>query len=142
MRVGRDRLVHLAQFRASMRRFERHVEQAARRNGLTPQRFLLLLQIEGAPVAAAGRGVNEIAELLQLSANGVTELVDRAERAGLVVREPSMAAGRARRLRATAEGRRRLEETILESEQYREELGAAFDHLVERFGRASGAEPD
>jgi DNA-binding MarR family transcriptional regulator len=120
-----------------MRQFERHVERAARRNDLTPQRFFLLLQVEGVPEGSEGRGLAEIAALLQLSPHTVTELVDRTEDAGLVVREHSSSDGRARRLRATREGRRRLEATILETESYRNELRQAFERLVERFNRAS-----
>lgn len=120
-----------------MRQFEQHVEHAARRNGLTPQRFLLLLQVEGVAADSERRGVAEIANLLRLSPHTVTELVDRSESAGLVVRERSSADARARRLRATPEGRRRLEATILDSEGYRDELREAFEHLVKRFKRTT-----
>jgi DNA-binding MarR family transcriptional regulator len=136
-RIDDARLVRLAEFRASMRQFERHVEDAARRHGLTRQRFLLLLQVEGVPSDSDRRGVAEIAHLLRLSPHSVTELVDRAELAGLLVREQSSSDGRARRLRATPEGRRRLEATILDTEGYRDELRKAFEHLVERFNLAS-----
>ncbi len=131
-----DRIKRLADFRAALRAFERHVEQAARRNGLTPQRFLLLLQIEGAASGNQPIGVGEVAERLQLSPNTATELVTRAEEAGLVAREPSPDDRRAVRLRVTPRGYDQLEATLVEAESYREELRAAFDQLVDHFERS------
>jgi DNA-binding MarR family transcriptional regulator len=84
--------------------------------------------------------VGEIAQRLQLSPNGVTELIDRAERAGLVVREPSAGDARVVHLHVTDEGRRRLEGALLEADAYRDELRLAFDRLAERFERVSGAD--
>ena len=132
--IGAQQVARIAEFRAALRRFERHVEQAARRHGLTPQRFLLLLQIEG----AAGRlRVGELAERMQLTPNTVTELIIRAEDAQLVRRSSSAEDARVVHLETTAEGRRRLHATLAEAESYREELREAFDHLAERFERST-----
>jgi len=136
--IPHERLVRIADFRAAMRLFDRRVEQTARRHGLTPQRFLLLLQIEGTSHGDGRPGVGEIAERLQLSPNGVTELIDRAVAAGLVVREPSAGDARVVHLAATAEGRRRLEAALLEADAYREELRRAFERLAERFEQSTG----
>jgi DNA-binding MarR family transcriptional regulator len=136
--ITHDRLVRIAEFRAALRLFDRHVEQAARRHGLTPQRFLLLLQIEGTRDGAERPGVGEIADRLQLSPNGVTELIDRAVRAGLVVRKQSAEDARVVHPDVTDEGRRRLHATLLEAEAYRRELRVAFDRLAERFEEAAG----
>jgi DNA-binding MarR family transcriptional regulator len=138
--IPHERLVQIAEFRAAMRLFDRHVERTARRHGLTPQRFLLLLQIEGTRHGSERPGVGEIAQRLQLSPNGVTELIDRAEAAGLVVREASAGDARVVHLHVTDEGRRRLEGALLEADAYREELRLAFDRLAERFERVSGAD--
>ncbi len=57
----------LATFRASMRRFLRFSETAARSEGLTPQQHQLLLAVKG----QAGRdwaSVSDLAEFLQDSA--------------------------------------------------------------------------
>src|ERR671939_33751 len=43
-----DDVVHVAEFRAALRRFLRRSERVARKSGLTPQRHLLLLMIKGA----------------------------------------------------------------------------------------------
>jgi DNA-binding MarR family transcriptional regulator len=97
-----------AELRAAIRAFLRRGEQVARRQGLTPQRHVMLLMIKGAPDGRERSTVTELAERLQLAQSTVTELVARAERAGLVDREPSHADGRVVYLRVTAAGERRL----------------------------------
>lgn len=131
--ISAERIRQVADFRAALRAFERHVEQAVRRHGLTPQRFLLLLQIEGVSTRGRPVTVGEVAERLRLSANSVTELATRAEGAGLVRREPSRSDARAVHLRLTPLGRRRLRAALRESERYRQELRDAFEQLIERF---------
>src|SRR3982751_1039524 len=101
-------VVHVADFRAALRRFMRRTEQIARASGLTPQRHLLLLMIKGAPDGSEQSTVTELAERLQLAQSTVTELVRRAEEAGLVEREQSSSDGRVAHLRLSDEGERRL----------------------------------
>jgi DNA-binding MarR family transcriptional regulator len=132
--IGPEQVARIAEFRAALRRFERHVERAARRQGLTPQRFALLLQIEG---AAGDLRVGELAERMQLTPNTATELIIRAEEAQLVRRASSAADARVVHLEATAEGRRRLYATLAEADGYRTELRQAFDHLAEQFERST-----
>lgn len=103
-----DEYQHAAQFRAALRRFLRVSEEAARRHALTPRRHLLLLMIKGAPDGSQSSTVSELCERLQLAQSTVTELVQRAEAAGLVRREQSGADGRVVNLLLTAEGERRL----------------------------------
>jgi DNA-binding MarR family transcriptional regulator len=97
-----------AAFRASLRRFHRISEEAARRAGLTPRRHLLLLMIKGAPGGTQRSTVSELCERLQLAQSTVTELVQRAEEAGLVRRTPAQDDGRIAYLTLTPEGERRL----------------------------------
>ena len=97
-----------AAFRASLRRFHRISEDAARRAGLTPRRHLLLLMIKGAPGGAERSTVSELCERMQLAQSTVTELVQRAEEAGLVRRAPAQDDGRIAYLTLTPEGERRL----------------------------------
>lgn len=97
-----------AAFRASLRRFHRTSEEAARRAGLTPRRHLLLLMIKGAPGGVERSTVSELCERLQLAQSTVTELVQRAEEAGLIRRAPAQNDGRVAYLTLTAEGERRL----------------------------------
>ncbi len=119
----------VAEFRAALRSFLRKSEQTARRAGLTPQRYLLLLMIKGAPGESEQSTVTELAERLQLAQSTVTELVRRAEEAGLIDREPSRSDGRVVFLRVSEEGERRLAQVVQRLEAEREELRAAFAHL-------------
>jgi DNA-binding MarR family transcriptional regulator len=98
----------VAEFRVALRRFLHHTERVARECGITPRWYLLLLLIKGAPDLSERSTVTELAERLYLAQSTVTELVDRAEQAGLVRREPSAADGRVAHLRLTAEGEQRF----------------------------------
>src|SRR5438309_3210740 len=114
--------VAVAEFRAGLRQFLRRSERVARQAGLTPQRYLLLLMIKGAPDNTEQSTVTELAERLQLAQSTVTELVRRAEEAGLLEREASTTDGRVAHLRLTAEGERRLMRSFTQLETERREL--------------------
>jgi DNA-binding MarR family transcriptional regulator len=119
----------VAAFRAALRRFLRITERNARAAGLTPQRYLLLLMIKGAPDHSEQSTVTELADRLQLAQSTVTELVRRAEEIGLIERERSSVDGRIAHLRLTAEGERRLGETFTSNATERQTLLDAFDSL-------------
>ena len=121
--------VPVAEFRAALRGFLRTSERNARAAGLTPQRYLLLLMIKGAPDGSEQSTVTELAERLQLAQSTVTELVSRAEEIGLVERERSSDDGRIAFLRLTDEGERRLAQVFTSNERERQALGQAFEHL-------------
>src|SRR6059058_5497528 len=108
MTLDTSRAIEVADFREALRRFLRQSERVARRSGLTPQRYLLLLMIKGARDGTGQSTVTELAERLQLAQSTVTELVRRAEETGLVAREQSASDGRVAHLRLTPEGDRRL----------------------------------
>ena len=95
-----------ARFRAELRRFLRRSEDAARRHGVTPRQHLLLLQIAGAPDGVTT--VSDLVTTLSLTQSAVTELVQRAELAGLVERAPSPDDGRVVHLSLTAVGAEKL----------------------------------
>ena len=101
-----EEVARVADFRAALRRFLRQSERIARASRLTPQRHLLLLMIKGAP--GEHSTATELAERLQLAQSTVTELVRRAESAGLIEREQSQRDARVAHLRLTSEGDRRL----------------------------------
>src|SRR5437868_222322 len=122
-------VVAVAEFRAGLRQFLRRSERIARKSGLTPQRYLLLLMIKGAADGSEQSTVTELSERLQLAQSTVTELVRRAEETGLVEREQSVADGRVAHLRLTPEGERRLAAAFTSNEQERDELRAAIAHL-------------
>lgn len=76
----------LAHFRYRLRIFSRQTELAARRVGLTPQQYFLLLAIKGFPGRETAN-ITELAERLQIRHNAVIGLVNRAAERGLVARE-------------------------------------------------------
>jgi len=118
-----------AEWRAGLRRFLRSSERIARDCGLTPQRYLLLLMIKGAPDGTQQSTVTELAERLQLAQSTVTELVRRAEEAGLIDREQSTKDARVAHLRLSAEGDRRLTRSFVALAKERAQLAEAFSHI-------------
>ena len=133
-----EEVIRIANFRAALREFLQHSEQAARSWGLTPQRYLLLLAIKGAPDGSERLRFIDVAERLKLSRNTVSELSARAEQLGLITREPSLDDARSVYLRLTKEGESRLAGALAEHERYRHELAVAFQNLAETFHAASG----
>ena len=120
----------VAEFRAALRRFLRETERIARQSGLTPQRYMLLLMIKGSPSGREESTVTELSQRLQLAQSTVTELVSRAEEAGLIEREQSRRDARVAHLRLTAEGEQRLMQSFTELAKERGQLAAAVAYLV------------
>jgi DNA-binding MarR family transcriptional regulator len=112
-------VIAVAEFRSVLRHFLRQSEKVARKSGLTPQRYTLLLMIKGAPGGDEQSTVTELAERMQQAQSTTTELVRRAEDAGLIEREQSQRDARVAHLRLTPEGDRRLllSFTALETER-------------------------
>jgi DNA-binding MarR family transcriptional regulator len=124
-----DEIASVAEFRAALRAFLRRSERIARQSGLTPQRYLLLLMIKGAADGSEQSTVTELSDRLQLAQSTVTELVRRAEEAGLIAREQSAKDGRVAHLRLTDEGERRLLRSFTELGTERRQLRDAFAHI-------------
>lgn len=80
----------LATFRYHIRRFLRFSEEAARKAGIEPQQYLLMLAVKGLPEGVRAT-VGEVAERLQLQHHSTVELVNRMEKQGLAQRQPSPA---------------------------------------------------
>lgn len=116
-----DEVIAAAELRAALRRFLRESERVAQRAGLTPQRYLLLLMIKGAPDRSEQTTVTELAERLQLAQSTVTELVMRAVEQGQVDRTQATHDRRIGHLRLTPKGERLLQRsfTALEVERRR-----------------------
>jgi DNA-binding MarR family transcriptional regulator len=121
--------VAVAEFRSALRQFLRRTERIARQSGLTPQRYLLLLMIKGAADGSETSTVTELSERLQLAQSTVTELVSRAEEAGLIARAQSQSDARVAHLRLTAEGEKRLTDAFTALSTERSNLREAFAHL-------------
>jgi len=122
-------VVAVAEFRAALRQFLRRSERVARGSGLTPQRYLLLLMVKGAADGSEKSTVTELAQRLQLAQSTVTELVSRAEEAGLIQREQSNTDARVAHLRLSDEGERRLALAFTGLAAERTNLRDAFAHL-------------
>ncbi len=103
----------LAMFRASLRKFLRFSEEAARSEGLTPRQHQLMLAVKGQE-GRAWASVSEIAESLQVRHNAAVGLVNRCVSAGLVKRIPSSEDRRQVHVVLMPKG-----ETILERLSYR-----------------------
>jgi DNA-binding MarR family transcriptional regulator len=116
-----------AEFRAALRRFLRTSEDAARDAGITPQQHLLLLQIAGSPDGTAT--VSGLVEKLALTQSAVTELVQRAEQAGLVRRSASAVDGRVAHLSLTKDGETRLAQVHGVLGRERADLRRVIDRL-------------
>jgi DNA-binding MarR family transcriptional regulator len=119
-----------AKFRSALRVFLRRSEDVARSCGITPRQHLLLLQIAGSDDGTTT--VSELVEKLALTQSAVTELVQRAEQAGLVERAGSAADGRVVHLSLTREGAARLAEVHDQLGPERAELRRVIDSLGER----------
>lgn len=83
--IADRKFIAQAEFRYQIRRFLRFSEEAARRGGIHPQQYQLLLAIRGLPPGQEAR-VGTLAERLQLEHHSAVELIDRAEQRGLLMR--------------------------------------------------------
>jgi DNA-binding MarR family transcriptional regulator len=128
-RVNTRAAIRAAAFRSTLRLFLRDSERIARASSLTPQRYLLLLLIKGAPDGSEQATIGDLTERLQLAQSTVTELVNRAESAGLISRETSQADARVVHLRLTDEGESRLAKAFTTLETDRKLLAKAFRDL-------------
>jgi DNA-binding MarR family transcriptional regulator len=97
----------LAEFRARIRRFLHFSEDLARRNGVEPAQYQLLLAIKG---AAEGRPptISYLCETLQVRHHSAVELVNRTEARGLVARFREAPDRRLVYVRLTEDGERML----------------------------------
>ncbi len=83
-----------ARLRSQLRGYLARGKEVAAANGLTIERYDLLLCLLAAPDGTRTLSVSEIGRALHLQQTAVTELVNRAEAAGLVRRTRSKADGR------------------------------------------------
>ncbi len=108
-RVSMDTYRDAAELRSALRHFMRRSEEVARRHGLTPNQYLLLVLIKGAPDGSERSTVTDLVDRIALSQSTVTELVQRAERAGLLEREQAGHDARVAHLGLSELGEERLD---------------------------------
>lgn len=78
--------IALSEFRYQIRKFQRHMQEQVREQGVNPQQYQLVLAVKGLPAGHAPT-IGTLAERMQLNHNSTVELVDRCERRGLLRRE-------------------------------------------------------
>jgi DNA-binding MarR family transcriptional regulator len=93
----------LGEFRYQLRRFLRHMEEAARQLGVNPQQYQLVLAVKGLPKELVPT-ISQLAERMQLNHNSMVELVDRCVEQGLLRRNRDANDRRQVTLSITAEG--------------------------------------
>lgn len=107
-KLSKSDFARLLAFRTDLRRFERWSERQAKAAGLSPAQHQLMLAVKGHD-DRRGPTVGEIADYLLLRPHSAVELVDRAEAAGLVVRQKVDPDGRVVRVGLTPDGEARLQ---------------------------------
>jgi DNA-binding MarR family transcriptional regulator len=114
----------LARFRYALRRFLRFSENAARRAGVSPTQYQLLLFVKDSD--GTGPTVAELAEKLQVRHQSAVGLIDRCAESGLVRRRRDIHDRRRVRVELTPAGARLLARLVLEHYKGLGELGAAI----------------
>jgi DNA-binding MarR family transcriptional regulator len=125
-KVPQAELRTLAEFRYQLRRFLNFSEMATEQRGIAAQQYQLMQAI-AAVQEGQQASISYLAERMVLRHNSTVELVDRAERAGMVRREPDEKDLRRSLVRLTTQGERMLQELALE---HLKELAPRCDHLI------------
>lgn len=133
----------LAEFRGALSDFTHANAAKLRRGGLTPQQFALMVLIGSADEGALR--VGQAAQELHLAHNSAVGLSQRAQKAGLVLREADPERGQVTLLRLSALGARKLDRVtrmlIAELGDERQELIEAltrWNALLEASGSRNG----
>ena len=128
--VGDDEFARLLVFRDGLRRFLHWSEEQAKHAGLTGAQYQLLLAVRG---HGSPPSVGDVAAHLLLRHHSAVELVDRAERAGLLRRVPDEVDQRVVRLALTCDGAARLDDLaaahLEELSRLRPSFGVLWQHL-------------
>lgn len=130
-KLSRPEYKALAEFRYQIRRYLRHMEEAARSYGHHPQQYQLLLAIEGLPDGKVPT-IKTLAERMQLNHNSTVELVDRCEKRGLLQRTHDGINRREVTLAATPTGIRMMEDQASASRAELREIGPVLFTSLQR----------
>ena len=121
------RLKELAEFRYQLRQFLSFSEVASERHGIQAQQYQLLQVIAATPPGQAS-SISYLADRMMLRHNSTVELVDRAERAGLVRRPTDERDLRRSLIKLTPQGEQMLRALVPE---HLDELERLSDQLVQ-----------
>jgi len=111
--TDRVKLLSLAEFRFQMRKFLNFSEIASERCGIPAQQYQLMQVIAAMPEGQQA-SITYLAERMILRHNSTVELVDRAERGGLVKRESDPTDMRRSLVQLTPEGEQILQRLVTE----------------------------
>ena len=123
------RLRELAEFRFQLRQFLSFSEISSERHGIQAQQYQLLQVIAAAP-SGQPASVSYLADRMVLRHNSTVELVDRAERAGLVRRHTDERDLRRSIIKLTPTGEQLLRMIVAEHVQELERLGERIIHSL------------
>lgn len=128
-----EKLVELAEFRYRLRDFLSFSEAATEAVGISAQQYQLLQAIAAVPEGQE-RSISHVAERMLLRHNSAVELVDRAQRLGLVRRVTDESDHRRSLLEITERGQQLLsvlvEEHLKEIEAKGPEISRALQRLI------------
>lgn len=133
-----SKLKSLAEFRFQMRKFLSFSESASERCGIPAQQYQLMQVIAAMPEGQHA-SITYLAERMILRHNSTVELVDRAERAGLVHRESDPTDMRRSLVILTAQGHEILDRLVAE---HLRELSPLCAHLIHALRDLQGAVED
>lgn len=127
------RLKELAEFRYQLRQFLSFSEVASERHGIQAQQYQLLQVIAATPSGQAA-SISYLADRMMLRHNSTVELVDRAERAGLVRRHTDERDLRRSLIKLTPQGEQMLRALVPE---HLDELERLSEQLVQALRAAA-----
>ncbi|MGC9198319.1 MAG: MarR family winged helix-turn-helix transcriptional regulator [Acidobacteriaceae bacterium] len=133
--TAQDKLRSLAEFRFQMRKFLSFSEIASERCGVPAQQYQLMQVIAAIPEGQKA-SITYLAERMVLRHNSTVELVDRAERAGLVHRESDPKDMRRSLVQLTPQGQEILNRLVAE---HLSELAPLCEHLIHALRELQGA---
>jgi DNA-binding MarR family transcriptional regulator len=133
--AARARLRSLAEFRYQMRKFLNFSEIASERCGVPAQQYQLMQVIAAVPDGQQP-SITYLSERMVLRHNSTVELVDRAERAGLVKRENDPRDMRRSLVQLTPHGLEILNRLVAE---HLAELAPLCEPLVDALRELQGA---
>jgi DNA-binding MarR family transcriptional regulator len=131
--VATSKLAELAEFRYRLRRFLSFSEMASEAVGISAQQYQVL-QVVAAVPAGQESSISYIAERMVVRHNSAVELVDRAEKAGLVRRVADESDHRRSLVEITSRGAEMLsqlvEQHLIEVEAEGPELARTLQRLI------------
>jgi DNA-binding MarR family transcriptional regulator len=132
------RLRELSEFRFQLRQFLSFSEVSSERHGIQAQQYQLLQVVAAAPPGQPA-SVSYLADRMVLRHNSTVELVDRAERAGLVRRHTDERDLRRSIIKLTPVGEQLLRAMVAEHIQELERLSERIIHSLRSVGQGANA---